>query len=375
MYFDYAATTPVLEEIKDMAFDLLCKYENPSSAHLKSKGIKEEIEATRQKVAEFLNTTPEHIFFTSGATESNNTVIKGYYYKNKGIKQHHYCTSPIEHPSVLAPIMYLNRFDDFSYNYISLQNLLNPSSFEKEVLAKAPTFCSFMLANNETGTIFPIKEIASVLNKHKTYLHVDATQAIGKIKVDAQKLGIDALSFSGHKMFAPKGIGVLYLKDPNSVTPLLHGGGQEKGVRCGTENVFAILSLKIALQYFTDHIEQIETHYKRCKSYFLQLLEVNKIDYTLNEENGLPNIISIRFPMKGDAMADILNFKYGIMISVGSACSENKNEKKLSHVLKNIGLEDHEVQKTTRISFGIKTALEDIDELVNNINNVLAVYH
>lgn len=374
MYFDYAATTPVLKEIKDNAYLLLAKYENPSSLHINSKEVKNEIEMVREKVATFLNTSPDHIFFTSGATESNNTAIKGFYFNNKEVKQH-YFTSLIEHPSVLEPIDYLNNFDNFSSSHIPLETILNPYELEKEVLSKAPTFASFMMANNETGTIFPIKEISSILNKHNTYLHVDATQAIGKIKIDVKDLNIDALSFSGHKMFAPKGIGILYLKNPDSVAPLIHGGGQEKGLRCGTENVFNILALKIAIDYFSNHFEEIETHYKKCRVHFLYNLKAAGIDYTLNETEGLSNILSIRFSMKGDALADILNFKYSTMISVGSACSSNKNEKKLSHVLKNCGLKDHEIQKTTRISFGPETTLTDIDKLVNNISSVLAVYH
>jgi len=374
MYFDYAATTPVLKEIKDNAYQLLTKYENPSSLHIKSKEIKDEIELARDKIAAFLKTTSDHIFFTSGATESNNTAIKGFYFNNKEIKQH-YFTSLIEHPSVIEPIEYLNCFSNFSSSYIPLEIILNPYELEKEVLFKSPTFASFMMANNETGTIFPIKEIASVLTKHGTYLHVDATQAIGKINIDVQELDVDALSFSGHKIFAPKGIGVLYLKDPSSVAPLIHGGGQEKGLRCGTENVFNILALKIAINYFTTHFTEIQTHYKKCRSRFLAKLNTTGIEYILNETNGLVNILSIRFPMKGDALADILNFKYNTMISVGSACSSNKNEKKLSHALKNSGLMDHEIQKTTRISFGLETSLTDIDNLVKNINNVLAVYH
>lgn len=374
MYFDYAATTPVLKEIKDKACQLLTKYENPSSLHIKSKEIKGEIELARDKVAAFLNTTPDHIFFTSGATESNNTVIKGFYFNNKEVKQH-YFTSLIEHPSVIEPIEYLNGFDNFTSSYVSLQIILNPYELEKEVLFKSPTFASFMMANNETGTIFPIKKIASILTKHGVYLHVDATQAIGKINIDVQDLDVDSLSFSGHKIFAPKGIGVLYLKDPSSVTPLIHGGGQEKGLRCGTENVFNILALKIAINYFNTHFTEIQSHYKKCRSRFLDKLNAAAIEYILNETDGLVNIISIRFSMKGDALADILNFKYGTMISVGSACSSNKNEKKLSHVLKNYGLMDHEIQKTTRISFGPETSLADIDELVKNINNVLSVYH
>ncbi len=373
MYFDYAATTPVLSEIKEQAIELLNKYENPSSVHLKSKGVKSEIELTREKVAKLLNTNPKHIFFTSGATESNNTVIKGFYYKNKEVK-HHYFTSSIEHPSVLEPIAYLNEHSDFSYSHIPLQNILDTNALERTVVEEKPTFCSFMMANNETGTIFPITEIASILHQNNSYFHIDATQAIGKIDVDVTKLNVDALSFSGHKIFAPKGIGILYLKDPDSIMPLFHGGGQEKGVRCGTENVFAILSLRIAIDYFLENFDKIEAHYNLCRTYFLSLLKQKNISFALNESEGLANILSIRFGMKGDAMADILNFKYGSMISVGSACSENKDVKKLSHVLKNMGLEDHEIQKTTRISFGIETTLEDIGKLVNNIEDVLSIY-
>ena len=374
MYFDYAATTPVLDEIKEKAAELLNKFENPSSVHLNSLALKKELFEVRKSVADFLNTTPEHIFFTSGATEANNTVIKGFYYKNSGVKQH-YFTSQLEHLSVLAPIDYLNKNDDFSYDQIALKSIVDLYDFEKQVLIKHPTFCSLMLANNETGTIFPIKNISDILTKHGTYFHVDATQAVGKLKIDVQELDVDALSFSGHKIFAPKGIGVLYLKNPDAIDPLLHGGDQENGLRCGTENVFSILALKYAIDYFKENFNKLNAHYRLCRTHFLQLLDRNKIPYTLNESFGLVNILSIRFAMKGDALADILNFKYKTMISVGSACSENKEEKKLSYVLKNMGLADEEIQKTARISFGLNTTLEEVEELVKNIEDVLAVYH
>lgn len=373
MYFDYAATTPVLNEIKNNAHELLTRFENPSSLHVNSKVIKDEIEQTRNIVAKLINAKPHQIFFTSGATESNNTVIKGFYNKNREVK-HHYFTSLIEHPSILEPIDYLNSNSNFSFEYIKTEHLLSPNLLKQHIANSSPSFASFMLANNETGTLFPIKEIGELLKENNTYFHVDATQAIGKIRVDVEELNIDALSFSGHKIFAPKGIGVLYLKDTDSIEPLIHGGGQEKGFRCGTENVFAILSLKIALEYFDKNLTAIEAHYNKCRLYFLSKLNEYNIDYTLNEDKGLPNIISIRFSIKGDALADVLNFKYNTMISVGSACSSNKNEKKLSHVLKNIGLQDHDVQKTTRISFGPNTTLENINELVKNINNVLTVF-
>lgn len=374
MYFDFAATTPVLENIKENASQLLSKYENPSSLHLNSQRIKNEIEEARSMVANFLNASKEQIFFTSGATESNNTVIKGFYLKNEEVK-HHYLTSSIEHPSVLEPVSYMNRYSNFSYDILSPEYLLNLEKLKQKVDEKPPSFCSFMMANNETGTIFPIQDISKILNDYNTFFHVDATQALGKIPIDVNKANIDALSFSGHKIFAPKGIGVLYLKDPKSVTPLIHGGGQENGIRCGTENVFAILSLKIAIEYLTNNFHDICSHYTKCRTYFLELLEFNDIPYILNENNGLTNILSVRFPMKGDAIADILNFKYGNMISVGSACSSNKNEKKLSYVLKSMGLSDTNIQKTTRISFGINTELSHIESLVNNISNVLSVYN
>ena len=288
--------------------------------------------------------------------------------------KHTYFTSYIEHPSVLEPIQYLSSFDNVTSLKIPLKEIMDVAAFNTHVAKHKPTFCSLMLANNETGTILPIQEIANISQSNNIYFHVDATQAIGKIAVDVNELGVDALSFSGHKIFAPKGIGVIYLKNPESITPLFHGGGQEKGVRCGTENVFAILSLKIAINYFLENFQDIDKHYVLCRNHFLSLLNQKGIPYTLNEKNGLTNILSIRFSMKGDAMADILNFKYGSMISVGSACSENKTEKKLSHVLKNMGLEDHEIQKTTRISFGINTKLKDIEQLVNNIEDVLSVF-
>lgn len=375
MYFDYAATTPILKEALNDVKELADSFANPSSRYQQGFLVKEKIDAVRQNIASLIGASNmENIFFTSGATESNNTVIKGFFNKNWQ-KRHHYITSSIEHPSVLAPIRYLEKQDKITASYLKPSELANFEGLEQTIYKNRATFLSVMGVNNETGGIFPLRDIAQVAHKQNCFFHSDCTQAISKIDIDVEELNIDAITFSGHKIFSPKGIGILYLKNPSLVEPLLHGGGQEKGIRCGTENVFAILALGQAVEYLLSHRENIKSHYQKCKRYLFALLYKNQIPFHINEANSIDSIASIRFPfIKGDTLADLLDLKYQTMVSIGSACSSNKKEEKEKSILEDIGLNKSQIRQTVRISFGVDTMIEDIEVLVSNIRNIYETY-
>lgn len=371
LYFDNAATTPLLEELSLLNEMFISKYHNPSSKYASGKEIKKEIDKVRNEIALFINTSPENIFFTSGATESNNTVIKGFY-ESYDSKKYHLITSAMEHPSILEPIKFLENKNRIEASY--LEGYITKNSFYNAIKPHTQ-FCSIMCVNNETGILNPIQEIGKIVKEKDIYFHSDMTQAIGKIDVDVKELNLDAASFSGHKINGPKGIGFLYLKDSKQITPLLHGGGQEFNFRCGTENVLGILHLGLAIEKYRSDNKRIKEHYALCKRTFLNLLDATGIVYKLHFEENLDAILSISFKgIKNDLLMSVLDYKYNTMISIGSACNSNKEDKNLSHVLLGMGVGEEEIRQTVRISFGIKTELEDIYKFVNQLVEIFNIF-
>ncbi len=375
MYFDNAATTPVLAEILEEAEAYLLGFANPSSKYNIGQSVKDKINQVRADVALLIGASnPENIIFTSGATESNNTAIKGFYEKWSELN-HHYITTSVEHPSVLKTIENLATRGKIKATYLPPATVCDLEELNFQIAKKKATFLSVMMVNNETGQKFPIQEIGEMAAQHNCFFHVDATQGISKVKVNVEDLNIDALTFSGHKIFAPKGAGVLYLKDTLSIEPLLHGGGQERGLRCGTENVFAILAMGVAVRYILKYEDKINQHYKACKDYFISMLNQYNIPFHLNEKDAVNSILSIRFPfIKGDALMEFLDFKHNIMISTGSACGSNKKSNDNKTVLGAMGFSESEIRKTVRISFGVHTKMKDIKLLVLGIKNVFSLY-
>jgi cysteine desulfurase len=372
LYFDHNATTPVADEVLQamLPFFQLHFANAASQTHPMGRRAKDAVELARTQVAELLNAETSEIYFTSGATEALNTALKGIFskYKNKG---KHIVSVATEHSAVLDTLTFLEKQGAeitlllvVKNGMISLQELEN--AIRKDTVAVA-----VMLANNETGAIHPIQEIAALVHQKDSILVCDATQAVGKIKVDVQELGIDVLAMSAHKMYGPKGVGALYLrrKSPRVVVePLLHGGGHERGVRSGTLNIPGIVGLGAAATIAPKNIEIYEKEILPLK----QQLETSFIDFggIINggDAERLPNTVNVTFPSIS-AEDVIRKTQSWLAISTGSACSSVNQEP--SHVLKAMGLTDVLAKRTLRFSLGVENTKEEVERILVAMNEII----
>jgi len=344
-YFDSASSTKVDERVlKAMLPYFTEHYGNASSNHLMGNKAKDGIKISRQEVSKLINANPSEIIFTSGATESINLAIKGYAQENKN-KGNHIITLKTEHKAVLATCEYLETIGfDITYLDVDQFGLVDLEELEKTI-KKETTLISIMYINNEIGIIQPIKKIGEISKKHNIAFFCDATQAIGKVLVNVEEDNIDMLCFSGHKINAPKGIGVLYKRKEIQITPQIHGGGQENGLRGGTYNTPLIVGLgkacQIIIEEFDDTILNLLSERKKLEDYF----EFNKIG-TVNFKNSdrAPHIISVS--LKDYSAEEYLMLKSKeIIASTGSACNSELIES--SHVLKALRIDN---KKIIRIS-------------------------
>ncbi len=361
IYLDYNATTPILPEIfETIKKYLTSKWGNPSSTHWAGLDVKKDIEKARNNIAKSINCSPEEIYFTSCGTESNNWVIKSLCSEEPEKK--HVITTKVEHKAVLEPLKYLEKkglevtyLDVDKNGQISIEDLEN-SIKENTILI------SIIYANNETGIISPIEEIGKIAKKYNIYFHTDAVQAYGKININLKKLNIDFLSISGHKVYSPKGIGVLFIRKGISIAPLLHGGGQEKGLRSGTENVAGIVALgKSAEIIINDFNSDYYLELKRLRDKFENILknEIPNIEIVGEKGERVVNTICITFKnIESQALLKALDYE-GIAVSAGSACASK--DEAYSHVLKALGYSKQEALGTIRISLGKFTTEEEVD--------------
>ncbi len=367
-YFDHAATTPVREEvIKEMIPYFGIEYGNASVMYSLGRNAKRAINKARNQVATVINCNPNEIYFTSCGSESDNLAIKGFAYANR-TKGNHIITSKIEHHAVLDTCKALEKqgfkitFLDVSENgFIKLEELLNS-------ITKDTILISIMFANNEIGTIEPIEKIGKIAKEKGIVFHTDAVQAIGNIRIDVKKLNIDMLSLSGHKLYAPKGVGALYVKEGIDFQKLQDGGEQEKNKRAGTENVAQIVGLGKAIELIYNEYDDYNAKLKSMRDYFIREISKNirniKINGDLN--NRLPGNVNISFK---DVDASELLFKLdevGICASAGSACSTSNPMP--SHVLTAIGVDKNLIGGTLRLSFGGDNTKEYIDYLIDRLN-------
>lgn len=371
VYLDYAGTTPcdriVLKEMEPYFFD---KFGNASSIHSYGQEAKKGIEESRQIVASFLNAKPEEIIFTSGGTESNNTAIKGVAWALEK-KGNHIITSAIEHHAVSEPCKFLEK-KGFKVTYVGVDKygLVSPADVKKAVTDKT-ILISVMHANNEIGTIQPIKEIGKIAREKGIYFHTDAVQTVGHIPVDVYELNVDLLSLSSHKFYGPKGVGVLYVKKGTRIESFLHGGDQEKGKRASTYNTPGIVGLGKALELCQDTMEEEAKFQIALRDKLISGITRGIPETRLNghPEKRLPNNVncSIKY-IEGESI--ILNLDMlGIACSTGSACTSTSLEP--SHVLLAIGLPHEIAHGSLRFTLGRWTKEEDIDYLLEHLPKIV----
>ncbi|MBP3503139.1 MAG: cysteine desulfurase NifS [Clostridia bacterium] len=373
-YFDHAATTPVREEvIKEIIPYFGVEYGNPSSIYTLGRRNRKIIDESREKVAKAINAKSSEIYFTSCGSESDNLALKGIMSANKE-KGKHLITTKIEHPAILNTCKWLEK-NGYDVTYLNVDNNGKISLSElKNSIRLDTVLISIMFANNEIGTIQPIKEIGQIAKSNGIIFHTDAVQAIGNVKIDVQDLNIDALSMSGHKIYAPKGIGAVYIKNGIKFERIQHGGHQENNKRAGTENVAGIVGLGKAIELIYNDFEKYNAKLINLRDYYISEIEKNFENIHVNGDriDRLPGNANISF--KGiDAGELLLKLdSYGICASAGSACTSGSLEP--SHVLLAIGLKEDYAQGALRVSFGKDNNKEDVQYLIDcikkSINNL-----
>ncbi len=370
-YFDHAATTKVKNEVlEEMLPYLKEKFGNASSMYTIGRESKKALEEARKRVAKLINCNASEIYFTGCGSESDNTAIKGiaYAHSNKG---RHIITSKIEHPAILNTCKNLER-QGFKVTYLNVdkQGIVNLDEL-KNSIRNDTILISIMFANNEIGTIQPIYEIAKIAKMYNIIFHTDAVQACGNVSIDVKKMGIDMLSLSGHKLYAPKGVGALYVKTGISFYKFIEGGHQEKNKRAGTENIPGIVGLGKACELAQNNLENNIKHLKEIRDYYISKVKENIPNVTLNGaiEPRLPGNANFSFEnIDGEALLFNLDAK-GICASSGSACSTGSPNP--SHVLLAIGLNEKLANGALRTTFGEENTKEDIDYLVDNLENIV----
>lgn len=362
-YLDNSATTRCSERAKDLMVQILMQdFGNPSSLHGMGVTAEEHIKEAKSNIAKTLKAEEKEILFTSGGTESNNMALIGTALANRRAGNH-IITTEIEHASIAAPLEFLKeqgfRITKLSVDkngHISLEEL-------RDAVGEDTILVSIMMVNNEIGAVEPVAEAAKIIKEKNpnTIFHVDAIQAYGKYRIYPKKLGIDLLSVSGHKIHAPKGTGFLYIRDKVKIKPIIYGGGQQKGMRSGTENVPGVAALgEAAAEIYENFDEKIERMYA-LKEHFVE--EVTKMEgVTVNGCTGrdsAPQIVSVSVDgVRSEVMLHTLEEKQ-IYVSAGSACSSNKPS--VSSTLKSIGLPKELLDSTIRFSFCVNTTMEEID--------------
>ncbi len=361
VYLDNAATTPLDEEVlKSMMPYFSEVFGNASSIHSWGEEAKKALENSRKTIAKALGVKPEEIIFTSGGTESNNLALKGVAFANCD-KGRHIITSAIEHHCVIRACEWLEK-QGFEVTYLDVnkEGFVEPQTLEK-ALRKDTILVSIMYANNETGVIQPIKELAAICKKHGILFHTDAVQAFGKIPINVTN--IDLLTMSSHKIYGPKGVGALFIRKGTRIEPILHGGGHEFGLRSGTENVAGIVGFAKATELaFKNMKKEMERQSKLRDKIIKELLKIPDTHLNGHPTKRLPNNINVRFKyIEGESLVLRLSEK-GIAASTSSACSSKTLEP--SHVLIAMGISKTEAHGSLRLTIGKQTTEKDVDYLL-----------
>lgn len=367
IYLDHSATTPVAPEVLEAMLPYFSeRFGNASSLHSFGLEAKQALEESREKVADLLGAEPEELIFTSGGTESDNLALKGIAYRNRK-KGKHIITTSIEHPAVLEACRKLEA-EGFEVTYLPVtgEGLVEPGALESAIRSDT-VLISVMHANNEIGTIQPLEEIGKIATEKDIYFHTDAVQSVGKIPTDVNTLGVDLLSLSSHKLYGPKGVGALYVRKGTRLESIVQGGGHERGLRSGTENVAGIVGLaraaELARETMASEVERLTGLRDRLAAQVLERVKEAWINGTMKRR--LPGNMNFGFRyVEGESLLLFLDSK-GIAVSTGSACSSKKLEP--SHVLLSLGLSPELCHGSLRITLGRSNTEQDLNYVAQSI--------
>ncbi len=367
IYFDYNASTPIAPEVQAVMQSLLqTAFGNPSSSHFASLPAKAALEKARNQVAALLGAQPDEIIFTSGGSEANNLALKGSYFALQDRHQH-IITRVTEHPAVLQPLAFLERMGaSVTRLPVDARGQVDPDAVRRAITPQT-TLISIMHANNETGTLQPVQAISAIAREHGIRLHSDAAQSVGKVRTRVDELGVDLLSIAGHKLYAPKGVGALYVRRGTRLEPLIHGAGHESGRRAGTESVLMAAALGAACALASAHIDAGEpARLQALRDYFwnaLQQLFGDRIVLNGHADQRLPNTLNVNFV--GQIGAEVLAALDGVAASTGSACHAGRVE--LSPVLDAMGVAPQVGMGAVRFSLGRESTQEQVDSVISQL--------
>jgi cysteine desulfurase len=369
IYLDNAASTQIHDDVLDSMLPYLKEqYGNPSSIHRYGRLTRKAIHKARKQIASLINADPAEILITSGGTESNNTALVGI---SSQFPDSQIITSSIEHDAILEPCKKLNS-KGFQVDYLPVDKsgMINIEDL-KNMISKKTSLVSVMFGNNEVGTIQPISEITKICHENNVFFHTDAVQAVGKLPVDVKKLDVDLLSISSHKLYGPKGVGALYIKDGVKIYPMILGGGQEFRLRSGTENVASIVGFGQACEIAQNHLIENISLVKKLQTILVKkvLKEIPEVTFNGNSESRLTNNAHFTFlGVNGEDLIIKLD-EYGIAASTGSACSVNTQ--KASHVLESMGFSLEQITGSLRLTVGIFNTENEINETVDILKKVI----
>ncbi|MDD5181695.1 MAG: cysteine desulfurase NifS [Candidatus Nanoarchaeia archaeon] len=369
IYLDHAATTAVDGTVlKEMLPYFSRRFGNASTLYTLGHESREAVERARKQIAKLINAEPNEIFFTSGGTESDNTALKGAFLANAGKK--HIITTKIEHPAILQTCKWIEKQGGrVTYLHVDANGIVNPQSVANAI-GEDTLLVSIMHANNEIGTIQPIEEIARICREKKVMFHTDAVQTFGKIPIDVKKMNIDMLSASSHKIYGPKGTGILFKRNKIWIDALMHGGGQERGLRSGTENVAGIVGFGKAAEIAMQKMKSEGEREKKLRDKIINgLLKIPKSRLNGHPTKRLPGNVNISFEgIEGESMVLMLNEK-GICSSTGSACSTGSLEP--SHVLLAIGMTHEQAHGSLRLTLGRETSAKDVGYVLKAVPEIV----
>ena len=376
IYMDNNATTPIHPEVKKAMIDAIGVFGNPSSLHGPGREARQLVEAAREKVASFIGASPEEVMFVGSGSEANNTILNALTCQRMSCAYHHeglnkIVTTTIEHPCVLEASKCLQEKGiDVSYLDVDMHGKIDIEQL-KDVITDNTGLVSVMMANNEIGTIQDIKTIAEIVHQHGALFHTDAVQAVGKIPVIVQELGVDFLTLSGHKIYGPKGIGALYVRKGAPFCPLIRGGHQERGRRAGTENTLGIVGLGKAIEMRSQEMEAEENRLLELKATLKKGIEerIPDIQFIGHPTDCLPGTLNVSFDgAEGEAIILYLDLE-GIAVSTGSACASGSLDP--SHVILATGLPAECAHGSIRISLGRENTREEVEYMIDTLPLVI----